>query len=208
MPKNRDLELLYEIGSLRFINRAWKQFLGPDFANLADHHFRVAWIAMLLCKMEGQGDSGKIVKMALVHDIAESRTGDAHYISRQYTKRDEQKSINDILYSTGLNEEMLALWHEYEERKTIEAKIVKDADWLDVDLEIQEQKAVGRKHMKAWDDNRKIVAQLFYTNSAKKLWKAIKKSDPVDWYRHARNRFVEGDLKTMLEKRNKRKAKK
>jgi len=194
MDKDRNLELLYEVGCLRFIQRAWKQFLGPDFANLADHHLRVIWIALILQKMEGRGNAEKIIKMALVHDVAESRTGDVHYISRQYTKRDEEKAVKDIFKNTLLDKEMVALWHEYEERKTIESKIVKDADWLDVDFEIQEQKAAGKLHMKAWNDNRKIIHDRLYTPSAKKLWKAIKKSDPVDWYRFARNRFVEGDL--------------
>lgn len=201
MKTSRDLELLYEIGSLRFIQRAWKQFLGPDFANLADHHMRVIWIALVLQKMEGRGNTEKIMKMALVHDIAESRTGDVHYISRQYTKRDEKKAVKDIFKNTLLEKEMSQLWHEYEMRKTIEAKIVKDADWLDVDLEIQEQKAAGKLHMKAWDDNRKIIHSRLYTKSAKKLWQSIKKSDPVDWYRYARNRFVEGDLAKQIKLR-------
>jgi putative hydrolase of HD superfamily len=195
MTTNRDLELLYEIGCLRFINRTWSQFLGPNFANLADHHFRVIWLVLLLAKMEKKPvNLEKAIKMAVVHDLAESRTGDVHYISRQYTKRNEKKAMRDILKKTSLKQEMLQIWQEYEGKKTLEAKIVKDADWLDVDLEIQEQKAAGRIHMKAWDDNRKIIYGRLYTKQGKKLWKLIKKSDPVNWYRTARNRFVEGDL--------------
>jgi putative hydrolase of HD superfamily len=195
MDQNRDLELLYEIGCLRFISRSWVQFLGPNFANLAEHHLRVTWLAMLLSKMEGKGDMEKIMKMALVHDVSESRTGDLHYIGRQYAKRDEPKAIADILKNTSLEKEMLELWHEYEERKTIESKIVKDADYLDVDLEIQEQKTMGREQMKVWDSNRNIIQHKLFTESAKKLWAAIKKSDPTEWYRNSRNRFTEGDMK-------------
>ena len=203
MNTKRDLEFLYEMGSLRFIDRAWKQFLGPSFANLADHHLRVIWLSLILAKMESRKvDLQKIMMMALVHDIAESRTGDVHYISRQYTKRDEAKAIADILKDTVLSQEMSQAWHEYEARESLEAKIVKDADWLDVDLEIQEQKAMGRVHMEAWDDNRTVIAKLFFTQSAKRLWKAIQKSKPHDWYRHARNRFVEGDIKQALDKKN------
>ncbi len=200
MAINRDLELLYELGCLRFIKRGWTQFLGVNFANLAEHHFRVAWLALILSEMEGKKvDTGKIVKMALVHDITESRTGDVHYISRQYVKRDEPKAVKDMLKDTLLKKEMFKVWKEYEERKTWEAKLVKDADWLDVDLEIMEQKAIGRKHLKAWEDNRKAMHKIFFTNSAKKLAKAIKKSDPLAWYRNARNRFTEGDYKLILE---------
>jgi putative hydrolases of HD superfamily len=204
----RDLELLYEIGCLRFIKRAWSQFLGPDFANLADHHFRVMWLSMILAKMEGKKvNMERILRMALVHDITESRTGDVHYISRQYTKRDEHKAIIDILENTGLKSEMMNVWKEYEERKTLESKIVKDADWLDVDLEIQEQKAMGRTHLKAWDQNRKQMHKIFFTKSAKKLALQIKKSNPADWYKHSRDRFKEGDYKLILNNHQKRKTK-
>jgi putative hydrolase of HD superfamily len=195
MKKNRDLELLYELGALRFIPRAWKQFFNADFENLAEHHFRVAWLGMLLAKMEKRGDAGKIVQMALVHDIAESRTGDAHAISRQYVKRNEHLGAMDMLKDTLLEQDMLNLWQEYEDRKTIEAKIVKDADWLDVDLEIKEQLARGHASLRVWMPQRKLVYDKFNTASAKKLFKLIHKSDPFDWLLHARSRFTEGDMK-------------
>ncbi len=195
MTLKRDLELLYEVGSLRFIERAWKQFLNPDYANLAEHHLRVIWIALLLAKYEGKGNVEKIMKMALVHDVSESRTGDVNYIGRQYTQRNEHKAIKDIFHNTELEKEMIALWNEYEEKKTIEAQIVKDADFLDVDLEIKEQKAKGRNHMKAWEPNRKIVYNKLFTKSAKKIWKAIQTSKPEDWFINSPNRFNEGDMK-------------
>ena len=195
MPKNRDLELLYELGALRFIPRAWKQFFNADFENLAEHHFRVAWLGMILAMMEKHGDTGKIVKMALVHDIAESRTGDAHTIARQYTKRDELLGINDMLKNTSLKKDMKILWKEYEDKKTIEAKIVKDADWLDVDLEIMEQLGRGHASLKVWLPQRKLVYNKFHTKSARVLWKAIHKSKPFDWLLNARSRFNDGDMK-------------
>lgn len=193
--KNRDLELLYELGALRFIPRAWKQFFNADFENLAEHHFRVAWLGMILSMMEQKGDSGKIVKMALVHDIAESRTGDVHAIARQYTKRNEHLGILDMLKDTSLKNELTGLWEEYEEKKTIEAKIVKDADWLDVDLEIKEQLARGHASLRVWMPQRKLVFKKFFTKSARVLWKRIHASDPFDWLLHARSRFTEGDMK-------------
>lgn len=200
MNTKRDLEFLYEIGCLRFIKRAWSQFLGSNYANLAEHHLRVIWLAMTLAKMEKKKvNLENIIKMALVHDIAESRTGDVHYISRQYTKRDEEKAARDMLKDTILEKEMLSAWHEYEARATLESKLVKDADWLDVDFEIQEQKAIGAAHMKAWDENRSTMRKIFFTKSAKKLSKEIQKSNPLDWYKNARNRFTEGDYKQILD---------
>lgn len=189
MALKRDLELLYEVGSLRFIERTWKQFLSPNFANLAEHHLRVVWIALLLAKYEGKGNTEKIMKMALVHDLGESRTGDLNYLTKQYASRNEDKAIKDIFKNTELEKEMVSLWHEYEGKKTIEAQIVKDADFLDVDFEIKEQESMGRKNMKNWSPRRKKISEKFYTNSAKKIWKAIQTSKPEDWYENPLNQY-------------------
>ena len=174
---------------MRFIERAWKQFLNPDYANLAEHHLRVVWIALLLAKYEGKGNVEKIMKMALVHDLSESRTGDLNYLGKQYSTRNESKAISDILKDTGLEKEIIALWHEYESKKTIEAKIVKDADFLDVDLELKEQKSMGKTHVDNWAPRRKKIFTKLYTPSAKKLWKAIQTSKPEDWFETALNRY-------------------
>jgi putative hydrolases of HD superfamily len=197
MSTKRDLEFLYEIGCLRFIPRAWVQFFGPDFQNLAEHHLRVIWIALMLSRYEGKVNTEKILKMALMHDLAESRAGDVHYVSRMYTKRNENLAIDDITKDTIFEQELKKLWKEYEERKTIESKIVKDADTLDVDLEVQEQEMKGQKHTIVWKSERKqFVPRQLYTKSAKKLWKIILNSKPYDWHINARNRVTHGDWKT------------
>ena len=115
---NRDVDFLYELGALRLIDRQWRRFHSQNFANLADHHFRVAWIALVIAAREGgQIDTGKIVKMALVHDIAESRTGDVDYLSRQYVTKDEAGAARDMMDETSVGEEFLALLEEYEKRE-------------------------------------------------------------------------------------------
>jgi len=181
MTQKRDLELLYEVGCMRFLQRNWRQFLNADFSNETEHSYRVSWIAMTLAAQEGVKDLGKVVKMAMVHDVGESRSGDVHYISRMYTKRDEEMAIEDVFSETSLEKDMVALWKEYEKRESIEAKIVKDADNLDVEFELKEQEAKG------------IVYKGLFTKSAKKMWKDIQDSNPHDWHFLARNRYTAGD---------------
>ena len=175
MSQKRDIELLYEVGCLRFLQRNWRQFLNADFSNETEHSYRVSWIAMVLAAQEGVKDLGKVVRMAMVHDVGESRSGDVHYISRMYTKRDEHLAIEDVFAETSLEKEMTALWKEYEERKSIEAKIVKDSDNLDVEFELKEQEAKGEKIGIYWKDAREIVYKSLFTKSAKKMWKEIQK---------------------------------
>lgn len=186
--KNRDLEFLYEIGAMRFIDRSWRQFYNPGAENLSEHHLRVAWLALTIAKREGVKDTGKIVKMSLVHDLAESRTGDASWMQKQYVTRDEEHGISDVFKDTSIGDEFMALWREYEDRKTIEAKIVKDADNLDVDLELQEREVIGGRLKKEWKDTRIMVyKKKLNTKTAKKIWLEIQKSNPHDWHREARN---------------------
>lgn len=198
MPKKvskRDIEFLFEMGTLRFIKRAWVQFLTPDFANLAEHHYRVMWIALLIAKHEGVEDIGKVLQMALVHDIAESRAGDVHYVSRLYTERNEALGITDMLNDTAA-QDMEKIWHEYEKRGSIEAKIVKDADNLEVDLELREQAALGNTISKALKGNRARVREAkLYTDTAKQIWDGIQNADPHDWHTLGRNRLNAGDWK-------------
>ena len=197
MKRNRDLEFLYEIGCFRFLQRTWRQFLNPDSQNISEHTMRVIWLALLIANKERVKDEEKIMKMALVHDLPESRTGDVNYLSRQYTKRDEDKAVKDIFEGTAFKEEYIKLWREYEKRWTIEAKIVKDADNLDVDLEILEQEIKGFKKDR-WIVTREAVYKSLHTKTAKKLWHEIHTSDPHDWHLLGRNRLVAGDWKKLL----------
>lgn len=195
-PSKRDIEFLFEIGTIRFIDRTWRQFLSPKFANLAEHHYRVMWLALMIARHEGVKDTEKVLKMALVHDIPESRAGDVHYVSRLYTERNEALGIADMLDDT-IVKDMEQVWQEYEKRQCIEAKVVKDADNLDVDLELKEQEAMGSMGIKdSLRGNRERVFEaMLFTKTAKEIWQAIQKADPHDWHRLGRNRLNTGDWK-------------
>lgn len=192
----RDIDFLYEMGCFRFVERTWKQYFRGDLENNTEHTFRVIWIALMLARRENVSDHEKILKMALVHDIGESRTGDVHYISRLYTTRDESGALKDIFADTVFSEELTALWEEYERCEGIEAKIVKDADILDVDLEIVEQASREKELTNIFKEKRKErVYPKLYTKSAKKLFDEIYSTSPHHWHLTAKNRFSSGDLK-------------
>jgi putative hydrolases of HD superfamily len=190
----RDVEFFYEIGQLRLINRMWRRFFQSETSNVAEHTLRVIWIALALAKKEKVKDEEKIMKMALVHDITESRTGDVDYISRQYVEMKEKIAAEDMLNETILADDFLKVWKEYEKRETIEAKIVKDADNLDVNLELREQEiqSISDKFLKPRDV---FVRPILYTKTAKKYWDLIGKSDVHDWHALGKNRFNSGDWK-------------
>ncbi len=193
MKKNlkRDVEFLFEIGAIRFIPRAWRQFLLTNVASISEHTFRAIWLALIIARYERVRDIEKVLKLTLVHDLPESRTGDVNYIQRMYSTRNEQLAAKEMFTGTIFAEEFSSLWREWEARKTIEAKVAKDADNLEFDLEIIEQEAMGMRH---WTlTRRKRMRHFLYTKTARRMLDLIHSADPDDWHRHSRNRVTHGD---------------
>ena len=181
----RDIDFLYEIGSLRNVPRGWRQHLGFDVASDLEHTFRLVWLALLISRMEKQGDENIIIRMALVHDIPETRTSDHSYVQKVYVTSDEERAADDMFKGTIFSDLRETL-REYEKRDSIESKIVKDADNLDIDLELKEIEELGSKLPGKWEKaNRRMVRdQKLYTESAKKIWDEIQTSDPSNWHRN------------------------
>jgi 5'-deoxynucleotidase YfbR-like HD superfamily hydrolase len=70
------LEFLRNAGDLKMIPRTgWVQAGIKEPESVADHSFRMTLLAMVLSDQMGL-DTEKVVRMALIHDLAESRTGD------------------------------------------------------------------------------------------------------------------------------------
>lgn len=82
-------------------------------------------------------DRFKVMKIALIHDLAEAIVGDiTPYcgIDKDEKKRREMKAIEEIssLVPKFSGEEILNLFHEYENQATPEARWVKDCDRYDM----------------------------------------------------------------------------
>ncbi|HEY5710128.1 MAG TPA: HD domain-containing protein [Solirubrobacterales bacterium] len=189
----RDVDLLYEIGTLRQVARAWVQF-GNDrqLANVAEHTLRVIWLSLVLAKHE-DADAARVVQIALVHDLAETRTGDVNYVSRMYVDRNETQAMRDSLNGTVLEGEALELWDEYKAQESLEAQIVKDADNLDCDLELVESTARGHELQETLAETRQSVRVQLRTETGRRLFTRIYESDPHTWHRDTRNRLTAGD---------------
>ena len=74
--------------------RSHKRSLITSFDNIASHSYHVCVLSYCLSRTEGLSvrDSENAVVMALFHDLEEARTGDLDFISKNYTKTDEEKS--------------------------------------------------------------------------------------------------------------------
>ena len=181
----RDIQFLFEIGSLRNIPRAWIQHLGRPCASNLEHTMRVIFLALLIARKEGKGDENMIIRMALAHDLPETRTADLAYVHKVYSQTDDARAARDLFAGTSFAD-FEDIHARYEKRDTIEAKIVKDADNLDIDLELKEFEEQGHKLPAKWKTMRKFVRdKKLYTKTAKALWDKLQKANVAQWHMEA-----------------------
>lgn len=190
----RNINFLYEIGTLKRVERAWQQIITSKVSNVAEHIFRVVMIAWIIAKEE-KADVNKVLKIALIHDMAESRTGDIAFMHRDYVKRNEDLAEEHIFKETSLQKDAKELLLEYSKRESLEAKIVKDADNIDVDLELKELAQVkDTTAIRMAKEHRPVVrSKKLYTKTAKKMWDEIQKIDPNDWHQVLTNKWIFGE---------------
>ncbi|XP_031121961.1 HD domain-containing protein 2 homolog isoform X1 [Ipomoea triloba] len=114
---------------------------GPE--SIADHMYRMGVMALISADLPGV-DRDKCVKMAIVHDIAEAIVGDitpSDGISKAEKSRREREAIEDMCKLLGGGpraKEIKDLWLEYEECSSLEAKVVKDFDKIEMILQALE----------------------------------------------------------------------
>lgn len=113
--------------------------------SVADHSYAVAVLAMLISDHTGL-DTERVVRMALLHDMAEGITGDMVPGSIDPTKKHilEREAMHRIL--DGLPEHLKdtygSIWREYVSAQTPEARLVHDVDRLDMGLQAHRYRAM------------------------------------------------------------------
>jgi putative hydrolase of HD superfamily len=174
---------LFEIGTLRKTARSHRQTLLTDDLsdNIASHSFRVSIIGMFLAQLE-KADVKKVMMMCLIHDTSETRSGDQNWVHKKYLKVFEDEIIGSQLSFLPKNSEVVKASKEYQKRKSLEAKVAKDADLLDQLLLLKEYAWQGNLEAKQWLEG-KHHQGLMFTNNAKKIAREIQKQKPSDWWR-------------------------
>ena len=173
----RIVDFFFEVGTLQNMRRMHSQYLRLAKETIAEHCFRTAIIAKVLAELEDVNNN-KAMKMGLFHDLAEVRTGDANFVHQRYVKQEEAKAYRDQLNKVPGSEEIIKLLDEFNERKTKEAIVAKDADRIDQIL-LQREYLQGKPYdFERWHKN---MAKDLQTKSAKQLAKEIKERNPLQW---------------------------
>lgn len=172
MEANQIIKFLAELMRLKALPRTGWLLRGVrDVESIADHSFGVAFIAMIIAdRAVTQGmnvNIERVLRMALLHDLSEVRTGDLPATIKPYfdsvaLKAADEKAAQEILAPLGESgHEYLKLRHEYEARETLESRIVKAADKLDLWLQVREYEKGGANNLaEFWDSSDEDFAKL------------------------------------------------
>jgi len=172
-------KFLYETSIHSKTPRSGLWFLGSGNQSVAEHLFHTTVIAYALAYLEPKADKNKVVLMALFHDIGEGRTSDHNYVHQRYGRLSEHDAVRDIAKSVPFGKEISDLFTEEEEKRTLEAKLVKDADQLEWMTTLREEEIKGNSKAHAWII---IAKKRLKTIAGKKLGEILIKTHPDDWW--------------------------
>ncbi len=175
---------VYETGIHSKTPRSGLWFLGSGDQSVAEHLFHTAMIAYALAHLEPKANKEKVVLMALFHDLGEGRTSDHNYIHQRYGRLAEAEAVADISKNIPFGKEVLGLFTEEQKQKTLEAKLVKDADNLEwiTTLRVEEEK--GNIKAKRWISS---AIKRLKTAHGKKIGKFLMTTHPDAWWFSAKD---------------------
>ncbi len=133
------LEFLREAEKLKDVLRSAHTSSGRT-ESTAEHSWRLCLMAIVFADELAGLDLLKVLKMCVIHDLGEAINGDIPAVDQAAFPAKAEQERNDLLLLTrSLDEtvrnEILALWDDYENALSAEAKAVKALDKLETLLQ-------------------------------------------------------------------------
>jgi len=130
----KQVAFIKEIDKLKYIQRRTKLFHSDRHENDAEHSWHLAMMTLVLAEHSDKPiDVLKVLKMVLIHDLVEIDAGDTfiYDTSKNHTNTDEERLAAKRIF--GLLPEaqaqaFIAIWKEFEEGLTDDAKFAKAMD--------------------------------------------------------------------------------
>lgn len=146
--------LMKKAGKIKETKRTgWGESGVKSPESVADHSYGVSLLAMALSDQKGL-DTLKTVRMALLHDLAEAVTGDLTPRQKQGNHDElESKALDKVMESLPkrISDNYNETFKEYQLNETPEAKLVHNADKLDMLYQAKEYEGKGNKLDQFWD---------------------------------------------------------
>jgi putative hydrolase of HD superfamily len=107
---------------------------------VADHTWRLCLMAMVLADRFDGLDAARLLKICIIHDLGEAIHGDIPAVDQQDTVEKGTAERADLLQLLAplpepLKKEITALWDDYENAASPEAKVAKALDKLETILQ-------------------------------------------------------------------------
>ncbi|GAB3974729.1 HD domain-containing protein [Spirosoma terrae] len=133
----RQIEFIKEVDKLKYILRKTKLLNSDRNENDAEHSWHLSLMAIVLADHANAPiNLLKVIKMLLIHDIVEIDAGDTFIYDTQknhVNTEEERKAARRIfgLLPDDQANDLIAIWEEFEEGQTDEAKFARAMDRLE-----------------------------------------------------------------------------
>jgi len=132
----------------------WRRFGINRGESIADHMYRMSLMTMLAPpSLASRLDMAKCMRMALIHDMAESLVGDITPVDGVPKVEKSRREASTMDYITkgllgnvdggNVGADIRAIWQEYEDSKTLESHFVHDIDKMELLLQMVEYEKRG-----------------------------------------------------------------
>lgn len=128
------INFIKEIDKLKYIQRRTKLFNSDRHENDAEHSWHLAMMTIVLSEHSDKTINVlKVLKMVLIHDIVEIDAGDTFIYDTSKCHTNTQEELRAAKRIFGLlpeeqAKEFIAIWEEFEEGVTDEAKFARSMD--------------------------------------------------------------------------------
>jgi putative hydrolase of HD superfamily len=153
------LPLINRLLSLKLLPRTgWLQRGVAAPESVAEHTFGVAALALLVGDSEPDIDRGRVLAIALLHDLAEALLGDLpasarRLLSAETKQRAESLAMHELLAGLPQADEYVGLWEEYARAGSREARLVKALDRVEMLAQaLAYERAGSRALAEFWSD--------------------------------------------------------
>ncbi len=127
--------------------------------SIADHSLGVALVAMMLTdamRAEGQSvDGERVLRMAVLHDAPEAKTGDVPMPSKTPELSRALDQLEMQIAKGLLPEDLFANWQEAEAGESLEARIVRAADKIQMMIKVMVYERTKRGDLHEFWENEK-----------------------------------------------------
>lgn len=148
----RLLQLMLDANQLKRIPRSgWLQRgIGPsDTESVAEHTYGTALAALLLVDMiDEEVNLGRLLVICLLHDLAETHLLDlpptaTRHLAPTVKRRAEQSALRLLLSGVHSAQELEELWLEFEDASSVEGRLARDADKLEMMIQAASYERAG-----------------------------------------------------------------